>query len=112
MATLRVLVGNEPCAYREAIATALQAARPRARVTQVEPEALDAAVLRECPDLVVCSQITEIVRSHARGWVLLYPAGAAWAVICLAGRETPVPAIEFDQILALLDQTNVLLSAR
>ena len=112
MATLRVLVGNDPCAYREAIAAALQAARPRARVTVVEPDALDAEVLRGCPDLVVCSQITELVRSHALAWVLLYPAGEARAVTCLAGHETAVPAIEFDQLLALLDQADLLLQAR
>lgn len=60
---MRTFLANEPRAYREVIAAALRELRPRIEVFITEPEDLDAAVLQRTPHLVVCSQLTEIVRT-------------------------------------------------
>ena len=44
MIGLRILVGNEPRSYREAISGAIECMRPDAEVLTVEPEELDLEV--------------------------------------------------------------------
>ena len=104
--TVRILIANEPRAYREAITAALRALRPHAEVILVEPDRLDGAVLRLAPDLVVCSRLTEAVRACPLAWVLLYPNGKSQAVISFAGQLTTVAGIDFEGLLALVDRTE------
>ena len=106
MHQLRVVVANEPRAYREAIATVFQALRPLVVVIDVEPVHLDQEVLDRTPQLVICSWLTETVRARSLSWVVLYPDGNSRAVINVAGEQTTVTDIEFDRLLSVVDQTG------
>ncbi len=111
MDQLRILVANEPRAYRDVIAGAFQALRPQATVSTAAPEDLDREVLRQAPQLVICSQLTDVVRTWPPAWVLLYPNGESRAVVSLAGEQTTVGEIEFGFLLGLIDRTEQRLRA-
>ena len=101
---LQILIGNEPRAYREVIAGALGALRPTAAISLIEPSLLEAA-LAECqPALVLCSRLTAAIQTRARAWVLLYPDGDGRAVAGFAGQERDIPGIDFEALLAIVDQ--------
>jgi len=103
-AQIQILVGNEPRAYREVIAGALQALRPMVAISMIDPALLEAA-LAECqPALVLCSRLTAAIQSTARSWVLLYPDGDGRAVATVAGQERDIPGIDFEALLAIVDQ--------
>ena len=104
----RVLVGNEPLGYRDVMAAALQDLRPDVEVVEVEPAALDGEVLRRRPQLVVCSELSEVVQTRAFAWILIYPAGANLAVICIGGRQTTIPRVVFGDVLAAIDRVVAL----
>ena len=55
----RVLMANEPRAYREGIAAVIGQLRPVVEVETVEPDALDDSIERFSPDMVICSKATE-----------------------------------------------------
>ncbi len=105
MHQLRVVVANEPRAYREAIATVFQALRPLVVVIDVEPVHLDQEVIDRSPQLVICSWLTEAVRARSLSWVVLYPGGNSRVVINVAGEQTTVADIEFDGLLSVVDRT-------
>jgi hypothetical protein len=108
---IRVLVANEPRAYREVIAAAFHELRPQIEVIAVEPGDLDAEVVRRHPHLVVCSLLTDMARTVALAWVVLYPGGEAWTVVGMAGQQTTRADIEFDDLVAILDQTELLVGS-
>lgn len=99
----RILVANEPRAYRDALAAALQALRPQIQALVVEPDDLDCFVERLAPDLVICSQASETVRARAGAWVLLYPDGEEQVVVALSGQCRELARIDLAGILALVD---------
>ena len=103
---LRVLVANEPCAYREVVAGAFQLLRPRMDVLAVDPADLDQAVCQLQPGLVVCSRLTRAVQAGPLAWVLLYPEGRGCSTVSLAGRQTRAENLAFTQLLDLLDQAE------
>ncbi len=104
MANVRILVANEPSAYRDVIAAAFRARRPAAAVRAVAPEALDGEVVCQAPHLVICSALSETVETRAHAWVLLYPGGTTRVVTSLAGRRATTADITFEELLALVDQ--------
>lgn len=108
---MRVLLANEPRAYREALAAAFRASRPDAEVVVVDPGGLDDAVALRRPVLVVCSDLTEAVEAHAPVWALLYPDGARLAVSSVAGERQIAGDIELDGLLVLADQGAALAQA-
>ena len=101
---MRILIGNEPRAYREAIAAALRVIRPNASSVLVEPGDLDGEVRRVKPHLVVCSSSSTTIEDHAQSWVMLYPDGRSEAIISLDGKTTTVPNVEFTTLLEVLDK--------
>ena len=101
---MRILLANEPHAYRDVLAAALQALRPTHEVIRSTPEALEAEVVRCDPQLVLCSQLTPSVEQSPRAWVLLYPEGQARVVRSMEGQQTMTADLEFDQLLAFIDQ--------
>ena len=108
METLRILIANGPRSYREVIAAAVQALRPHIGVSTSEPDDLDGELARFKPHLVVCSQLTEPVRRAASAWVVLYPDGANHALLSVAGQQRTVADLQFDDLLAVVDQTAAL----
>src|SRR5690348_11650951 len=55
MNSIRILVANEPRAYRDVMAAAFQILCPQHEVISIVPEELDTAVARLDPHLVLCS---------------------------------------------------------
>jgi hypothetical protein len=111
-----VLLANEPRAYREVLAAALQAARAHVAVAVVEPAGLAGALAGApagaparpagvAPQLVVCSRLPEPPPAGPLAWVVLYPDGGPQAVLRLGGQQTTVAGLDFDDLLALVDQT-------
>ena len=106
-----IVLGNEPRAYREALAAAIACLRPELAVTAVEPDALDAAVERLRPRLVVCSGLTARVESDVPAWALLYPDGARMVVTSVDGERATASNLDLAALLALLDRAAALSAA-
>jgi hypothetical protein len=108
---MRMLVANELRAYREAIAGAVQALRPHLEVIAVEPEDLDRDVAHLMPQLVLCSELTEVVETRCLAWVVLYPNGETRAVVNIAGhRRTVAGDLPFARLLSIVDEAERLAS--
>jgi hypothetical protein len=103
---MRILIANEPRSYREVIAAAVQALRPHIEVILVAPEGLEREVSRLEPQLIVCSELIPAVQERSLSWIMLYPEGKTQAVISIAGQTTTVGDLEFDRLLALIDETE------
>ena len=112
MDTMRILLANEPRAYREVIAAAFRQLRPQHDVIVVAPDDLDAEVVRLDPQLVLCSRLTPSVQIRPIAWVLLYPVGETQSVICMDGQQTTVPDLEFNRLLEIVDRTEELAQLR
>lgn len=106
MCKLRVLLTNEPRSYREAIAFALQTARPQADVVTAEPSALDPEVERLAPRLVVCSRVTAFVEAEVPAWVELYPGHGPDSTVSFAGERSTVARIELEDLIRIFDRTR------
>ena len=103
---MRVMVANEPRSYRETISYAIAELRPGIEVLTVEPEDLDDEVLRVSPQLVVCSQVTDLVEREAPAWIELYPDLGSESVVSLDGQMTIYPDMDLDTILSIVDETK------
>lgn len=103
MTAFRILVANEPLAYRETMAAALRCLRPDADVAEETAERLAAAPPALLPHLLICSDADLPNRIPARSWLLLYPEGAPAVVVCLNGDRREFPDISFDDLLAVVD---------
>ncbi len=99
----RILIANEPRAYRDVLAAALQALRPQVQALVVEPSDLDDLVERLAPDLVICSRASETVRVRAGAWVLLCPDEEERAMVALGGRCREVTRLDLAGMLGLID---------
>jgi len=103
-APLRVLLANEPRAYRESIAAVFRQLRPGMLVKVVDPEALESSVAVFEPDVVICSRATDTVRERVPVWVELYPEQAAHSVVGEGGRRTEFAEIQLPDLLGILDR--------
>ena len=106
MESKRIVVANEPRSYREALAVACHVVRPEVEVILAEPDDLDAAVRRHDPQLVLCSRLTEGLRTGSRAWVVLYPGGEALAVISVAGHRVTTDDLGFAALAAVIDRAT------
>lgn len=109
---MRVVVANEPRSYRQLLAGVLQRLRPGALVSEVEPGELDGEIERIRPDLVVCSRLTESVELYPISWVLLYPGGENRVVTCVAGSREEREDMGVEELLSVLDRTELIASRR
>jgi len=104
----RVLMANEPRAYREGIAAVIGQLRPGVEVRTVEPDAMDGSILRFSPDMVVCSKATEALKGRVRVWVELYPGHAAHSVASVGGSLTEYAEIQLPDLLSMVDRAEEL----
>lgn len=104
----RVLMANEPRAYREGIAAVISQLRPAVEVETVEPVALDDAIKRYVPDMVICSKVTETLKGRVRVWVELYPENGATSVASVGGRRMEYTEIQLPDLLSIVDQAEEL----
>ncbi|MBW3633591.1 MAG: hypothetical protein KY456_11265 [Chloroflexi bacterium] len=103
--SFRVVIGNEPRFYREALAGALRLLRPDVEVVLAETAALDDEVGRR-GGLVVCSRLSPTIQTQAPTWILLYPEAENRAVVGLAGRERSIPSVEIADLLGVIDEAE------
>ena len=102
---MRVVVANEPRAYRDVMAGALRRLRPALEVISVEPGELEVELPRHAPALVVYSRCSDVVRASAFAWVLLYPDYQNQATVSIGGRQRTAEDLQFDELLAVVDET-------
>jgi len=107
----RVLMANEPRAYREGIAAVISQLRPAVEVETVEPDALDDSIKRYVPDMVICSKATETLKSRVRVWVELYPENGAISVASIGGRRMEYTEIQLPDLLSIVDKAEELARA-
>ncbi len=105
MRDVRVLIANEPKAYREAFAGALRIIRPNAQIVEVRAEHLDREVKRFKPDVVLCSDVSRAVESTAQSWILLYPENERVVMVRAAGELSTARDVELEDIVSLVDKT-------
>lgn len=108
MAKMRIVVANEPRAYRDVIAAAFSILRPHVDVMNIEPDQLDSAVLRCDPHMVICSHRTATVEAGSFASLVLYPDFAGGATMCQTGKQTVLDDVTFDTLLAMVDQVDAL----
>jgi hypothetical protein len=104
----RVLMANEPRAYREGIAAVISQLRPEAEIESVEPNALDTSIERFSPDMVICSKATDALKGGVRVWVELYPENAALSVASIGGRRMEYAEIQLLDLLSIVDKAEEL----
>ena len=104
----RVLMANEPRAYREGIAAVIGQLRPEVEVQTVEPSALDTSIGRFSPDMVICSKATDTLKGGVRVWVELYPENAAVSVANIGGRRLEYAEIQLPDLLSIVDKAEEL----
>ena len=107
----RLLMANEPRAYREGIAAVIGQLRPEVEVWTVEPAALNGSISRFSPDMVVCSKATDALKGRVRVWVELYPEHAAHSVASIGGRTTEYAEIQLPDLLSIVDRAEELAQA-
>jgi len=103
MARIRIVIGNEPRSYREALTAVVLRLRPNLDVVQVEPAAVDAEVERLAPDLVFASCLPpRAAGRHPLVWLTLYPQGRRMASIVIGGEAMHLDDIHVSGILSLI----------
>lgn len=105
---MRVLLANEPRAYREVLFEALRWRRPGLEVDVAEPGTLDAELERLDPHMVVCSRERGAARGGCLTWVRLYPEGENLAEIFSAGGRATIVGFKFADFLSVVDGTGFL----
>lgn len=110
----RVLVAfeDEYRSYRETIARALTALRPRAEVAITSLDALEVEIKLTAPHLVICSQPGPPSAARTMAWVELPNDPWRPASIRIKGIGSRVPNPTLDDLLAAVDGTEELLRAR
>ena len=106
MEKIRVVVANEPRAYRETLADALRNLCPRAEVIIIEPAALHQHLRRFTVHLVLGSELDAEMLTDLFSWVDLYPNGERYAVINIGGERTTVDNLDLAGLLRIVDQTE------
>lgn len=104
----RVLMANEPRAYREGIAAVIGQLRPGVEVRTVEPSALDTSIERFSPDMVICSKATDALEGGVRVWVELYPENDGLSVANIGGRRMEYAEIQLPDLLSIVDRAEEL----
>jgi hypothetical protein len=104
----RVLMANEPRAYREGIAAVIGQLRPTVEVETVEPNALDDSIERLSPDMVICSKATELLKGRVKVWVELYPENGALSIANIGGRRMEYTEIQLPDLLSIVDKAEEL----
>ncbi|CAN5717898.1 hypothetical protein BH18ACT11_BH18ACT11_19100 [soil metagenome] len=104
----RVLMANEPRAYREGIAAVIGQLRPGVEIETVEPNALDTSIERFSPDMVICSKATAALKGRVRVWVELYPDNDASSVANIGGRRMEYAEIQLPDLLSIVDKAEEL----
>jgi uncharacterized protein YabN with tetrapyrrole methylase and pyrophosphatase domain len=102
MDPISVLLANEPRAYRDTLAVALRLLRPQAAVIVTDPSTLEEDILQYDPQMVICSQLSQVVNSDVPTWVVLYPDGTLGATLHKEGENASIIGLDLAGIAALI----------
>lgn len=105
---MRMIVANEPQAYRDVMAGAVRELRPHVEVVMVHPDDLNAAVQSLVPQVVLCSREATVVETVPLATIVLYPGGRSLAVVTVEGRRRTSTSLDFDAVLAIVDEVELL----
>ena len=105
---MRILLANEPRAYRDVISGTLGVLYPDFEILTAEPKELGEELLRSSPHLVICSRITPIIEANAPVWIELYPGHTSGAVVDLRGEREAIPEMNFERLLSTIDRARAL----
>jgi hypothetical protein len=111
MRRLRLVVANDPRAYREAIATAIQRLRPDVDVIVVDPADLADQVEHWRPHMVISSVPMARAGGWPLCWVALHPARTTQVVVTVAAQQTWARDIDLAELLAVVDGTAALVGS-
>ncbi len=106
MSDFRLLLANEPRAYRETLAAVCRILRPAAEVCTVCSEELCQTVQSFQAHLVVCSRVTTAVEETALAWIELYPDHGVRSHVNVGGQHSTIEDIELEDILYIIDATE------
>lgn len=102
--SLRILIANEPRAYREALGGMLRQVLFDAEVRMTGADRVEEAFQTFSPHLVICSTRMEQVLARAHAWILLYPDDADLAVVYLEAQQSIIPRVSVDDLLAVVQR--------
>lgn len=107
-----MLIAIAPTMYWETLELALLRYRSHVDVHIADPEELDREVIDFGPHVVVCNNVTSMVRESVPSWVMV-PFHSSDATIHIQGQgESQVEDISSGDLFAVIDQTEELLSNR
>jgi len=99
-----ILFGNDPQSYRQTLAAVVRAVRQELEVAVVTPEELDQCILRHGRlGLVICSRLTDAIKSTGADWILLYPDGDGRVEINCGGKHESYSVFDLDDLLTAID---------
>jgi hypothetical protein len=102
---LRVLIVNEPRAYRDVQGGMLRELYPWAEIHITEPWQIPAEFNSFRPHLVICSELTDPIKDRAFAWVLLYPDDANLAVACVDNRQWVIQRVSMEELVGVVEET-------
>ena len=108
---MRVLIAIAPTMYWETLELVLLRYRPHLEVRIADPEALDRETASFEPHLVVCNEVTPMVRENVPSWVVVPYHHSSDATIHVRGQgESRVEDISVGDLFAAVDRTEELFS--
>jgi hypothetical protein len=112
---VRVLITLEPRMYRQAIALALQRARPHSEVMLAAEVSLNGQVHDFAPHVLVCSDRRSEIPEEKLGSVVLrvevlYTDHMGVRVSFMGGRSYTIEDASMDDLLSLVDEAEALAS--
>ena len=108
MSTIRTLIATELLSYREALSMTLIELRPEVEVFESEMEVLNREVRRLLPNVVICSNVTSLVKDCILHWVELYPDCQPTVTISSFGKQRIVDDVQLSDIVSLVDEAGKL----
>lgn len=109
MSVIRTLIANDLRSYREALSIALRELRPEVEVFESEMLYLDHEVRRLLPNVVICSNVTNLVKDRILHWIELYPDCESKVTISSFGKQRVLEDIPLSDILSLVDEAGKLI---
>ena len=112
---VRVLITLEPRMYRQAIALALQRARPHSEVMLAPEEPLNGQVHEFAPHVIVRSDAGQQIREELLGSVVmsvevLYTDHMGVRVGVVGGRTYTIEDATMDDLISIVDEVEGLIS--
>lgn len=102
-ARVRILIALSMRLDREAMSRSLAIVRPTWEIHEVEPAVLDDTFSRIRPDVVICTEATEIIEEQAPMWFVLNPYGSYRCVVAAHASRTEEAQMTFPRIVEHID---------